>query len=91
MCLGIPAQVQRDGDHADLVVALVSGAERSINVGLLDQRPAQGDWIMVHMGFALEPMTEQEAQDALAVLAMDQTRLDQMLAERPDGSTLRPG
>lgn len=85
MCLGLPAQVRRDGDHPDLVIADVAGAERSVNVALLEQRPAPGDWIMIHMGFALEPMTAQQASDALAVLAADETRLDEMLAERRRG------
>jgi len=39
---------------------------RTVNVGLLDVRPGPGDWILVHMGFALNVMTAEEAADALA-------------------------
>lgn len=91
MCLGLPARMVADhDDHGDLMVADVSGARRAVNVGLLDQRPAPGDWVLIHMGFALEHMTPQQAADAIAVLAVDDDRLDVMLAERPGGSDLRP-
>lgn len=92
MCLGIPAQVLRtEADHPDLVIVSVQGAERAVNVALLDQRPSVDDWVMLHMGFALEPMTQQQAADAMAVMAVDTDRLEEMLAERPAGSDLRPG
>ena len=61
MCLGIPAQV----------VAEVGGVPRSVNIGLLDERPGPGDWILMHMGFALNVMTAQEAADALAALSAE--------------------
>ena len=65
MCLGIPAQiVAGETGHEDLAVAEVGGVSRVVNVGLLDERPAPGAWILVHMGFALQTMTEQEAADA---------------------------
>ncbi|MBA2766111.1 MAG: HypC/HybG/HupF family hydrogenase formation chaperone, partial [Solirubrobacterales bacterium] len=45
------------------------GKARDIGLGLLDGDPPEpGDWIMVHMGFALERMTEAEARDGLEVL-----------------------
>ncbi|CAN5399584.1 HypC/HybG/HupF family hydrogenase formation chaperone [soil metagenome] len=91
MCLGIPALVLRDhDDHPDLVVADVAGAPRGINVGLLDPRPAPGDWVVVHMGFALEPMTAAQAREAVAVLTADGPQLQAMLDGRPDGWD-RPG
>jgi hydrogenase expression/formation protein HypC len=72
MCLGIPAQlVAGETGHPDLVVAEVGGVPRTVNVGLLDERPAPGDWILVHMGFALNVMTPEEAADALAALGAE--------------------
>jgi hydrogenase expression/formation protein HypC len=72
MCLGIPAQlVQGDAGHPDLAVAEVGGVPRVINLGLLDERPRPGDWVLVHMGFALSVMTEAEAQDAVAALSAE--------------------
>jgi hydrogenase expression/formation protein HypC len=72
MCLGIPARlVAGDAGHPDLVVAEVGGVPRTVNVGLLDERPGPGDWVLVHMGFALNVMTPEEAADALAALGAE--------------------
>jgi hydrogenase expression/formation protein HypC len=68
MCLGIPARVVSVGDdHPDLATVEMVGLRRTVNVGLLDEAPAPGGWIVVHMGFALSTMTEEEAADALSV------------------------
>ena len=72
MCLGIPAQLLAgETGHPDLVVAEVGGVPRTVNVGLLDERPGPGDWILLHMGFALSTMTAEEAADALAALGAE--------------------
>jgi len=77
MCLGIPAQlVGGETGHPDLVMAEVGGVPRTVNVGLLDERPGPGDWILVHMGFALNVMTPQEAADALAALGAEREAED---------------
>jgi len=69
MCLGIPAQlVAGDAGHPDLAVVDMGGVTRVINMGLLEERPGPGEWVLVHMGFALQPMTEGEARDGLAAL-----------------------
>ena len=72
MCLGIPAQlVAGETGHPDLVMAEVGGVPRTVNVGLLDERPGPGAWILVHMGFALNVMTPAEAADAVAALGAE--------------------
>jgi hydrogenase expression/formation protein HypC len=72
MCLGIPAQlVAGDAGHRDLAMAEVGGVARVINLGLLDERPGPGEWVLVHMGFAMSVMTEAEAKDALAALSAE--------------------
>jgi hydrogenase expression/formation protein HypC len=72
MCLGIPAQlVAGETGHPDLVMAEVGGVPRTVNVGLLDGRPGPGDWILVHMGFALNVMTSEKAADALDALGAE--------------------
>jgi hydrogenase assembly chaperone HypC/HupF len=72
MCLGIPAQlVDGETGHPDLAVAEVGGVRRVINVGLLDEPPHAGDWVLVHMGFALSVMSPDEARDALAALGAE--------------------
>lgn len=70
MCLGIPGRiVDFDTDHPDLALVDVSGMARPINLGLLSPQALKiGDWVVIHMGFALERMTEEEATEAVDVL-----------------------
>jgi hydrogenase expression/formation protein HypC len=77
MCLGIPAQlVAGDTGHPDLVMVDMGGVSRAVNVGLLDDRPRPGDWVLVHMGFALSVMTAEEARDGLAALGAERDAAD---------------
>jgi hydrogenase expression/formation protein HypC len=72
MCLGIPGEVvELYPDRPDLAKVDVSGVRRAINIGLLegDDRPVVGDWILIHVGFALSKIDEEEAAAALAFLA----------------------
>jgi hydrogenase expression/formation protein HypC len=83
VCLGIPAQlVEGETGHQDLVMAAVGGVPRPVNIGLLEERPVIGDWILVHMGFALSAMTPQEAQDALDALGAEREAEDREVAAR---------
>ena len=72
MCLGIPGQVIELLDsHEHLAMADVSGVGRTINIGLLedeDLRP--GDWVLIHVGFALSKIDEREAALAMASLQL---------------------
>lgn len=79
MCLGIPARlVAGDTGHHDLVMAEVGGVPRTVNIGLLDERPDPGDWVLVHMGFALSTMTAEEAKDALDALGAERDAVRRM-------------
>ena len=72
MCLGIPARlVAGDTGHPDLVMVDMGGVSRAVNIGLLDDPPRPGDWVLVHMGFALSAMTPEEAWDALDALGAE--------------------
>jgi hydrogenase expression/formation protein HypC len=70
MCVGIPGRVvDFDTDHPDLAMVDVSGMARPINLGLLSSETIEiGDWVVIHMGFALEKMTAEEASEAIDVL-----------------------
>ena len=72
MCLGIPGRVvEASPDHPDLARVDVAGVVRDINMALLEDDPPQpGEWILIHLGFALERMTEAEATEALATMAV---------------------
>lgn len=70
MCLGIPGEIIEIGqERPDLAKVAVSGVKRTINVGLLsDDPPAPGEWILIHVGFALSKIDEDEAKAALDFL-----------------------
>jgi hydrogenase expression/formation protein HypC len=81
MCLGIPARITGgDTGHPDLAAVDMGGVTRVINIGLLDEPPRPGEWILVHMGFALSTMTAQEAADAMAALSAEREAEDREAA-----------
>jgi hydrogenase expression/formation protein HypC len=70
MCLGIPGEViEILPDQPDLARVNVSGVRRVINIGLLDEQQVEpGDWVLIHVGFALSKIDEAEAAAALEFL-----------------------
>ena len=70
MCLGIPGEViELLADQPDLARVDVSGVRRVINIGLLeDEIVGPGDWVLIHVGFALSKIDEAEAAAALQFL-----------------------
>jgi hydrogenase expression/formation protein HypC len=74
MCLAIPGQVVEIVDEANQIAKVdVVGVRRNINVGLLadDATGAAkaGDWVLIHVGFAMSKIGEEEARDQLTMLA----------------------
>ena len=85
MCLGIPGEViEFLPDQADLARVNVSGVRRIINVGLLaDEKVEPGDWVLIHVGFALSKIDEAEAAAALEFLeGIGQAYEDELTALR---------
>jgi hydrogenase expression/formation protein HypC len=72
MCLGIPGQLQQiSEENPHLARVDVSGVTRIVNVGLLeDEALAPGDWVLIHVGFAMSKIDEEEASLALASLQL---------------------
>jgi hydrogenase expression/formation protein HypC len=69
MCLAIPGQiVEMHADQPLLAKVDVGGVRRNVNVGLLEETLVPGDWILIHVGFALSKIGEQEAHDQLQML-----------------------
>jgi len=94
MCLGIPGElVELADDDTDLATVSVAGVRRKVNVGLLteDQELAVGDWILIHVGFALAKIDEAEAAAALEMLHSMGPAYDQELEEFVASSTGREG
>jgi hydrogenase expression/formation protein HypC len=72
MCLGIPGQLKElSAVHEHLARVDVSGVTRLINIGLLEDEDLKpGDWVLIHVGFAMSKIDEQEAALALASLQL---------------------
>ena len=88
MCLGIPGEViEIITDRPDLARVDVSGVRRAINIGLLaDEEVGPGDWILIHVGFALSKIDEAEAKAALDFLAsIGQAYEDELKALQDSG------
>ena len=68
MCLAIPGQIVEELDAAHHLARVeIAGVRRTVNVGLLDGI-VPGDWVLVHVGFALSKVDEDEALATLALL-----------------------
>ena len=79
MCLGIPGRVVEivPGYADQLALVDVVGAQRRVNVGMLDKPPSPGDWLLIHMGFALEIIDAAQAEQAMEGLELvGQARVD---------------
>ncbi len=74
MCLAIPGKVievaARDtAGNQDTALVDVIGVRRRIDLGLLqDDRPVPGDWVLIHVGFAMSKISEQDAFDQIRTL-----------------------
>lgn len=70
MCLAIPGQIVEIAQKEEPLARVnVGGVTRNVNVGLLDDGAvAPGDWILIHVGFALSKIDEGQAHDQLRML-----------------------
>lgn len=72
MCLAVPGQVVALVDEENRLARVeVAGVHRNVNIGLLDSdsggvRP--GDWVLIHVGFAISRVDEEEARATLELL-----------------------
>jgi hydrogenase expression/formation protein HypC len=72
MCLGIPGQLRQISESNEHLARVdVSGVTRIINIGLLEDEDLKpGDWVLIHVGFAMSKIDEEEAALALASLQL---------------------
>jgi hydrogenase expression/formation protein HypC len=85
MCLAIPGQVIEIVDSENrLALVDVAGVRRNVNVSLLDEdgdSAQPGDWVLIHVGFALSKVDEEEAHATLSLLEKMGTEYEQELEE----------
>ena len=72
MCLAIPGKiVALAPDLPQLAVVDVSGVRRRVDLGLLqDDMPGPGDWVLIHVGFAMSRISEDQAEEQMRTLRM---------------------
>jgi|SRR5579863_5754753 len=70
MCLAIPGKiVELLSEDRDLAVVDVLGVRRKVDLGLLQEdQPGTGDWVLIHVGFAMSKIGEADAVDQLRML-----------------------
>jgi hydrogenase expression/formation protein HypC len=81
MCLGIPGQIVEMVDETQQIAKIdVSGVKRMVSVALLAAEGIKpGDWVLIHVGFAMSKIDESEAQETMKLLqGMGQTYTDEL-------------
>ena len=72
MCLAIPGQIVEVVDEANRLAKVdVAGVQRNVNIGLLDEDGegvGPGDWVLIHVGFAMSKVDEAEALETRRML-----------------------
>lgn len=84
MCLGIPAEIVELLEPG-LAKAEVSGVRRDVSIALTPGVGA-GDWVLVHVGFALQRIDEEQARETLALLEQMGETYEQELRELREGA-----
>src|SRR5580698_4392207 len=72
MCLAIPGKIiEISADNPDSALVDVVSVRRRVDLGLLqDDRPVPGDWVLIHVGFAMSKISETDAFDQIRTLEM---------------------
>jgi hydrogenase expression/formation protein HypC len=72
MCLAIPAKiVELFPEEQNRALIEVAGVRRHVDTGLLaDDPPKTGDWVLIHVGFAMSRISEEQALDQIQTLTM---------------------
>ena len=72
MCLAIPGKIiEILPDNPDTALVDVVSVRRKVDLGLLENdRPKPGDWVLIHVGFAMSKISEQEALDQMETLRL---------------------
>jgi hydrogenase expression/formation protein HypC len=86
VCLAIPGQILDVVDPANHIARVdVAGVRRNVNVGLLATEsgagPGPGDWVLIHVGFAISQVDEEEARATLDLLQQMGADYEQELRE----------
>lgn len=68
MCLAIPAQIEQLDSTTDQATVCVGGVKKNISLALVEN-VQEGDFVLIHVGFALQKISVEEAEKTLALFA----------------------
>ncbi len=96
MCLAIPGKIiELSSESQPAALVDVAGVRRKVDLGLLqDDEPRPGDWVLIHVGFALSKISEEDATEQMRTLMMlgeDRAALEEVRgyglgeSEEPEG------
>jgi hydrogenase expression/formation protein HypC len=81
VCLAIPGQILEVVDESNRLARVdVAGVQRNVNIGLLDD-VGPGDWVLIHVGFAISQVDEDEARATRSLLERMGADYEQELRE----------
>jgi hydrogenase expression/formation protein HypC len=84
VCLAIPGRIVEVVDESKRLAKVdVAGVQRNVNIGLFDGEDAieAGDWVLIHVGFAISKIDEDEARATRELLEGMGAEYEQELAE----------
>ncbi len=67
MCLSIPSKIKSIDTEMNTCVVDTMGVERSASLDLIDQDVVVGDYVLIHIGFAMNKINEEDALESLKV------------------------
>ncbi|MHC5001924.1 MAG: HypC/HybG/HupF family hydrogenase formation chaperone [Planctomycetota bacterium] len=71
MCLAIPGRIEELAERPPRAVVDVMGVRREVSIDLLCDDPlAVGDWVLIHVGFAMSKISAEDAEEQLKLLSM---------------------
>jgi hydrogenase expression/formation protein HypC len=94
VCLAIPGKIVAiDSQNTQLATVDVVGVRRKVDLGLLqDAPPAPGDWVLIHVGFAMSKISERGAREQMQMLRMlgeDQAAMEEVSGYGLNGNAVQ--
>ena len=78
MCLGFPGKIIKMDEG--MAIVDIAGTTREVSLAMLPDEVNVGDYVMVHVGFAIAKMDEKEAEETLKVLLEYANELDEQVS-----------
>lgn len=86
MCLSIPSKIKSIDEEMNMCVVDTMGVERSASLDLIDQEVKVGDYVLLHIGFAMNKIDEEDALESLKIYREIIDKMEEEEREREDNS-----